>query len=64
MINYKVPQGMFNNVHISKQRMQVKHLMNVSIFEIICSNFLLIIMRKLLRKSVLVRKSLFHLFWH
>ena len=54
--------------HISKQnvaiRMQVKHLLNVNSLEIIWSSFLLIIMNKLLRKPVLVRKSLFHLFWH
>ena len=54
--------------HISKQnvaiRMQVKHLLNVNSLEIIWSSFLLIIMNQLLRKSVLVRKSLFHLFWN
>ena len=53
---------------ISKQnvaiRMQVKHLLNVNSLEIIWSSFLLIIMNQLLRKSVLVRKSLFHLFWN
>ena len=45
-------------------RMKVKYLLNVNSSEIISSSFLLIIMNKLLRKHVLVRKSLFHLFWH
>ena len=54
--------------HISKQnvaiRMQVTNLLNVNSLEIIWSSFSLIIMNELLRKPVLVRKSLFHLFWH
>ena len=54
--------------HISKQnvaiRMQVTNLLNVSSLEIIWSSFSLIILNELLRKPVLVRKSLFHLFWH
>ena len=54
--------------HISKQnvaiRMQVKHLLNVNSLEIIWSSFLLIIKNKVFRKPVLIRKSLFHLFWH
>ena len=54
--------------HISKQnvaiRMEVKHLLNINSSEIIWPSFLLIIMNKLLRKPVLVRKSLFHLFWY
>ena len=54
--------------HISKQnvamRMQVKHLLIVNSLEIIWSSFWLIIMNKLLRKPVLVRKSLFYLFRH
>ena len=45
-------------------RMKVKYLLNVNSSEIISSSFLLIIMNKLLRKHVLVRQSLFHLFWH
>ena len=53
---------------ISKQnvaiRMQVKHLLNVNSLEIIWSSFSLIIVSQLLRKHVLVRKSLFHLFWN
>ena len=48
--------------HISKQKvaikMHVKHLLNFNSLEIIWSSFLLIIINKLLRKS------LFHLFWH
>ena len=54
--------------HISKQnvaiRMQVTNLLNVNSLEIIWSSFSLIIMNELLRKPVLVRKSLFHLLWH
>ena len=54
--------------HISKQnvaiRMQVTNLLNANSLEIIWSSFSLIIMNELLRKPVLVRKSLFHLFWH
>ena len=45
-------------------RIKVKHLLNVNSLEIIWSSFWLIIMNKLLRKPVLVRKSLFHLFRH
>ena len=54
--------------HISKQnvaiRMQETNLLNANSLEIIWSSFSLIIMNELLRKPVLVRKSLFHLFWH
>ena len=54
--------------HSSKQnvaiRMQETNLLNVNSLEIIWSSFSLIIMNELLRKPVLVRKSLFHLFWH
>ena len=54
--------------HISEQyvakKMSVKHLLNVSSLNNIWSNFLLLVMSKLLRKPVLVRKSLFQLFCH
>ena len=54
--------------HISKQYvaiiMQIKHLLYVNTLDIIWSSFLLISIDKFLRKRVLGRKSLFHLFWH
>ena len=54
--------------HISKEnvaiKLQVKNLLNVNSLEIIWASFLSIIINKLLRKPALVRKSLFHLFWH
>ena len=51
------------NVAIS---MHVKHLLNgtLTIYRLSDIVFLLIIMKKLLRKPVLVRKSLFQLLWH
>ena len=45
--------------HISKQNVAMR-MLNVNSLE----NSLLIVINKLLRKPVLVRKSLFHLFWH
>ena len=51
--------------HISKQNVDKNASETFAErLEIIWSSFLLMIMNKLLRKPVLVRKSLFHLFWH
>ena len=58
---------MLRNVpHIKKNvaSKQVKHLLNVNSLDIIWSSFLFLTLKKLLRKPVLVIKSLFYLFWH
>ena len=44
--------------------MQVKYLLNVNSLDIILSSFFLLTWNKLPRKSVLVIKSLFYLFWY
>ena len=44
--------------------MQVKYLLNVNSLGIILSSFFLLTWNKLPRKSVLVIKSLFYLFWY